>query len=112
MGLEEQINEWMNEMQWIIIIVNDTNSWFHESPFSSCEFQMALIDFTLSNARRFYSSMGNPLGGKGLNLKFKWLLLLIISNISVNEIKMWLHCVVPPMNSVALHCELVSTLHI
>jgi len=30
------------------------------------ECQMALIDFTLSNARRFYSSMGNPLGWKGL----------------------------------------------
>ena len=27
----------------------------------------ALIDFTLSSARRFYSSMGNPLDGKGLN---------------------------------------------
>ena len=27
---------------------------------------MALIDFTLSNARRFYSSMGNPFGLKGL----------------------------------------------
>ena len=27
---------------------------------------MALIDFTLSNARRFHSSMGNPLGLKGL----------------------------------------------
>ena len=27
---------------------------------------MALIDFTLSNARRFYSSMGNPLGWKAL----------------------------------------------
>ena len=26
---------------------------------------MALIDFTLSNAGRFYSSMGNPLGLKG-----------------------------------------------
>ena len=26
----------------------------------------ALLDFTLSNARRFYSSMGNPLDGKGL----------------------------------------------
>ena len=25
------------------------------------------IDFTLSNARRFYSSMGNPTGVKGLN---------------------------------------------
>ena len=29
---------------------------------------MALIDFTLSNARRFYSSMGNPSGLKGLKL--------------------------------------------
>ena len=28
----------------------------------------ALIDFTLSNARRFYSSMGNPLAVKGLTL--------------------------------------------
>ena len=28
---------------------------------------MALIDFTLSNARRFYSSMGNPSGLKGLS---------------------------------------------
>ena len=28
----------------------------------------ALIDFTLSNARRFYSSKGNPLDGKGLSL--------------------------------------------
>ena len=27
----------------------------------------ALIDFTLSNARRFYSSMGNPLAEKGLS---------------------------------------------
>ena len=27
----------------------------------------ALIDFTLSNARRFYSSMGNLSDGKGLN---------------------------------------------
>ena len=27
---------------------------------------MALIDFTLSNARQFYSSMGNPLGWKEL----------------------------------------------
>ena len=26
----------------------------------------ALIDFTLSNSRRLYSSMGNPLDGKGL----------------------------------------------
>ena len=31
---------------------------------------MALIDFTLSNARLFYSSTGNPLGLKGLRAKF------------------------------------------
>ena len=31
---------------------------------------MALIDFTLSNARRFYSSMGNLLGWKGLTTSF------------------------------------------
>ena len=30
---------------------------------------MALTDFTLSNARRFYSSMGNPLGLKGLTTR-------------------------------------------
>ena len=28
---------------------------------------MTPIDFTLSNARRFYSSMGNTLAVKGLN---------------------------------------------
>ena len=27
---------------------------------------MALIDFTLSNTKRFYSSVGNPLGVRGL----------------------------------------------
>jgi len=31
---------------------------------------MTLIDFTLSNARRFYSSMGNPLGLKGLSCNY------------------------------------------
>ena len=35
---------------------------------------MTLIDFTLSNARRFYSSMGNPLTVKGLsNCQFRFL---------------------------------------
>ena len=32
---------------------------------TECAFR-APIEFTLSNARRFYSSMGNPLEGKGL----------------------------------------------
>ena len=33
----------------------------------------ALRDFTLSNARRFYSSMGNPLAGEGLMNAVQWL---------------------------------------
>ena len=39
------------------------------SPFPAEWVLRALIDFTLSNARRFYSSMGNPLDGKGLEPK-------------------------------------------
>ena len=31
---------------------------------------MTVIDFTLSNARRFHSSMGNPLAVKGLKNQF------------------------------------------
>ena len=38
---------------------------------------MALIDFTLSNAKRFYSSMGNPLGWKGLIMVNKLFNLII-----------------------------------
>ena len=34
------------------------------NPFTS---KSDFIDFTLSNARRFYSSKGDPLGVKGLN---------------------------------------------
>ena len=33
----------------------------------NCSLANALTAFTLSNARRFYSSMGNPLAGKGLS---------------------------------------------
>ena len=36
------------------------------NPFTFEWVLRALIDFTLSNARRFYSSMGNLLDGKGL----------------------------------------------
>ena len=39
------------------------------SPFNPSVFVsalMTLIDFTLSNARRFYSSMGNPSDTEGL----------------------------------------------
>jgi len=41
---------------------------------------MALIDFTLSNARRFYSSMGNPIGWKGLKVSHILLLTQLIGN--------------------------------
>ena len=47
---------------------------------------MALIDFTLFNARRFYSSTGNPSGLKRLrickNLKIIIIIFIIIINIS------------------------------
>ena len=35
---------------------------------------MTPTDFTLSNARRFYSSMGNPSAVKGLNLRMDFFL--------------------------------------
>ena len=38
---------------------------------------MTLIDFTLSNARRFYSSMGNPLAVKGLKNQLRNLMVAI-----------------------------------
>ena len=37
-------------------------------PFPAERVLRALRDFTLSNARRFYSSMGNTLDGKGLTM--------------------------------------------
>ena len=36
------------------------------NPFTAVGVDRSLIDFTLSNARRFYSSKGNPLAVKGL----------------------------------------------
>ena len=44
-------------------------SYFSFNPFPSKWVLRALIDFTLSNARRFYSSMGNLLDRKGLRWK-------------------------------------------
>ena len=57
-----------------IILLTDTNKEVVQverqketlKPFKPHEGQMALVDFSLSNARQFYSSMGNPLGLKGL----------------------------------------------
>ena len=42
------------------------HSWEPFNPLTAVWALRALIDFTLSNARRFYSSMGNPLAVKGL----------------------------------------------
>ena len=78
------ISDWLR-MQWSVIfgqslisssnpnLTSAINSNFNT--FAPCSFNpltaelalRALIDFTLSNARRFYSSMGNPLNGKGLS---------------------------------------------
>ena len=38
------------------------------NPLVSVSAVMTLIDFTLSNARRFYSSMGNPSDTEGLTV--------------------------------------------
>ena len=53
----------------------------------------ALIDFTLSNARRFYSSMGNPLDGKGL--RHRWAMGVATSDgppcdFSANKLTIWM----------------------
>ena len=59
-------------------------SWEDVNPLTALR---ALIDFTPSNAKRFYSSMGNPLAGKGLTYA-RWLFPVPIEleNISNNPI--------------------------
>ena len=47
-------------------IAKDSNTLNAFNPLTAEWTLRALIDFTLSNVRRFYSSMGNPLDGKGL----------------------------------------------
>ena len=47
-------------------IVTMSRSPYRESLLTAVGFLVTLIDFTLSNARRFYSSMWNPLAVKGL----------------------------------------------
>ena len=44
---------------------------------------MTLIDFTLSNARRFYSSMGNPLAVKGLTNQLLVSMLMVLMKITI-----------------------------
>jgi len=55
---------------------------------------LALTDFTPSNARRFYSSMGNPLGRKGLTFSLLYCIkqidsILHLFSKSTEHIKMW-----------------------
>ena len=46
--------------------LNNVKNYVLINPLTAEWVLRALIDFTLSNARRFYLSMGNPLHGKGL----------------------------------------------
>ena len=46
--------------------INNVKNYVPINPFPFEWVLRALIDFTLSNARRFYSSMGNLLDRKGL----------------------------------------------
>ena len=55
---------------------------------------MALTDFTLANARRFYSSKGNPLDGKGLKGKKNGVVLFVVSHL------------VPEIFKIAVLCKL------
>ena len=48
---------------WAIMVKISIYTWLHFNPFTP---NSASIDFTLSNARLFYSSRGHPLGVKGL----------------------------------------------
>ena len=52
-----------NTQELCIPVVHNQYSEF--KPFTP---KSDLIDFNLSNARRFYSSKGNPLGVKGLRI--------------------------------------------
>jgi len=80
----------------------------------------ALIDFTLSNARRFYSSMGNPLDGKGLTMS--QLILLFVGSIGCSVVLILLaHRKMPNLLSCSwalrsapastmFHCQIVAKL--
>ena len=46
---------------------NNVKNYVPINPLTAEWVLRALIDFTMSNARRFYSSMGNPFDGKGLS---------------------------------------------
>ena len=48
--------------------VNNVKNYVPINPLTAEWALRALIDFTLSNVRRFYPSMENPLDGKGLKI--------------------------------------------
>ena len=74
-----QTNDWLNDtlthrltlplmaasFDWLTDTVS--NHLIRVNPLTAEWVLRALIDFTLSNAKRFYSSMGNPSAGRGLN---------------------------------------------
>ena len=56
-----------------LLVEGESLSWLdflQHSPLTAEWALRALIDFTLSKARRFYPSMGNPSAGKGLTGSF------------------------------------------
>ena len=51
----------------LLTLLNNVKTYVPINPLTAEWALRALIDFTLSNARWFYSPMGNPLDGKGLS---------------------------------------------
>ena len=71
--------------------VNNVKNYVPINPLTAEWAPRALIDFTLSNTRRFYSSMGNPLDGKGLMIMYwpwrDWWSIVIMANIWIGRYK-------------------------
>ena len=61
---QKQNQHWINSPASVFISFKPYEFF---SPLTAEWALRALIDFILSNARRFYSSMGNPFAGKGLD---------------------------------------------
>ena len=61
-----------SSMHWATIRVRvNSLSYLLLNPLVSVSARMTLIDFTLSNAKRFYSSMANPSDTEGLRRNSK-----------------------------------------
>ena len=56
---------WTDAVTWLVPSKYPTGIRYLLNPLTAEWALRALIDFTLSNARRFYSSTGDPLDGKG-----------------------------------------------